>query len=239
MARRRRPSFAACGLGCVHGGHAWVSDREPGIRDLFAELLPEAEVLGPDELLARLGLGQRPDALIIDGTQLLELDDRQRADVLELPRLLICTGIMLASMPTDLISGPGVAVLAKPFCVEDLEAAVEWLRGVPGTLPTHRPRSLRSSSAGARDGCRVACRRPDRPPYHRAMPDRIDLRSDTVTLPTPPMRRAMAEAEVGDDQYGEDPSVNRLQDEIAELLGTEAALFLPSGTMANQVALRT
>ena len=71
------------------------------------------------------------------------------------------------------------------------------------------------------------------------MPDRIDLRSDTVTLPTPEMRRAMAEAEVGDDQYGEDPSVNRLQDEIAELLGTEAALFLPSGTMANQVALRT
>ncbi|MGH2418085.1 MAG: threonine aldolase family protein [Candidatus Limnocylindria bacterium] len=71
------------------------------------------------------------------------------------------------------------------------------------------------------------------------MPDRIDLRSDTVTLPTPAMRRAMAEAEVGDDQYGEDPSVNRLQDEVATLLGTEAALFLPSGTMANQVALRT
>ena len=71
------------------------------------------------------------------------------------------------------------------------------------------------------------------------MPDRIDLRSDTVTLPSPAMRRAMAEAEVGDDQYGEDPSVNRLQTEVAELLGTEAALFLPSGTMANQVALRT
>ena len=71
------------------------------------------------------------------------------------------------------------------------------------------------------------------------MPDRIDLRSDTVTLPTAAMRRAMAEAEVGDDQYGEDPSVNRLQEEIAALLGTAAALFLPSGTMANQVALRT
>jgi threonine aldolase len=70
------------------------------------------------------------------------------------------------------------------------------------------------------------------------MPDRIDLRSDTVTQPTQAMRRAMAEAEVGDDQYGEDPSVNRLQDEVAALLGTEAALFLPSGTMANQVALR-
>ncbi len=71
------------------------------------------------------------------------------------------------------------------------------------------------------------------------MADRIDLRSDTVTQPTAAMRRAMAEAEVGDDQYGEDPSVNRLQDEIAALLGMEAALFLPSGTMANQVALRT
>jgi len=70
------------------------------------------------------------------------------------------------------------------------------------------------------------------------MTDRIDLRSDTVTRPTDAMRRAIAEAEVGDDQYGEDPSVNRLQDEVAELLGTEAALFLPSGTMANQVALR-
>ena len=69
--------------------------------------------------------------------------------------------------------------------------------------------------------------------------NRIDLRSDTVTLPTRGMRRAIAEAEVGDDQYGEDPSVNRLQEEVAALLGTEAALFLPTGTMANQVALRT
>ncbi|MCV0403558.1 MAG: low specificity L-threonine aldolase [Chloroflexi bacterium] len=71
------------------------------------------------------------------------------------------------------------------------------------------------------------------------MPERIDLRSDTVTLPGVAMRRAMADAEVGDDQYGEDPSVNRLQDQVAELLGMEAALFLPTGTMANQVALRT
>jgi threonine aldolase len=71
------------------------------------------------------------------------------------------------------------------------------------------------------------------------MADRIDLRSDTVTLPGDAMRRAIAEAEVGDDQYDEDPSVNRLQDEVAALLGMEAALFLPSGTMANQVALRS
>ena len=68
---------------------------------------------------------------------------------------------------------------------------------------------------------------------------RIDLRSDTVTQPTKGMRRAMAEAEVGDDQYGEDPSVNRLQERVAELLGKEAALFVPSGTMANQTALKT
>ncbi len=66
----------------------------------------------------------------------------------------------------------------------------------------------------------------------------IDLRSDTVTLPSPAMRQAMAEAPVGDDQYGEDPSVNRLQARIAELLGKEASLFVPSGTMANQIALK-
>ena len=68
--------------------------------------------------------------------------------------------------------------------------------------------------------------------------DRIDLRSDTVTLPSPGMRKAMAEAPVGDDQYGEDPSVNRLQERVAELLGKEAALFVPSGTMANQIGLK-
>ncbi|MGC2415185.1 MAG: threonine aldolase family protein, partial [Stellaceae bacterium] len=66
----------------------------------------------------------------------------------------------------------------------------------------------------------------------------IDLRSDTVTRPSSGMRRAMAEAPVGDDQYGEDPSVNRLQERIAGLLGKEAALFVPSGTMANQIALK-
>ncbi len=69
-------------------------------------------------------------------------------------------------------------------------------------------------------------------------PASIDLRSDTVTRPSPGMRQAMADAEVGDDQYGEDPSVNRLQARIAELLGKEAALFVPSGTMANQIALK-
>ena len=71
------------------------------------------------------------------------------------------------------------------------------------------------------------------------MTDRIDLRSDTVTQPTDGMRAAMAAAPVGDDQYGEDPSTNHLQARCAELLGKEAALWLPTGTMANQVALRT
>ncbi len=66
----------------------------------------------------------------------------------------------------------------------------------------------------------------------------IDLRSDTVTRPSAQMRAAMAAAEVGDDQYGEDPTVNRLQERVADLLGKEAALWLPTGTMANQVALR-
>jgi threonine aldolase len=66
----------------------------------------------------------------------------------------------------------------------------------------------------------------------------IDLRSDTVTRPSPGMRAAMAAAEVGDDQYGEDPTTNRLQEKVAELLGKEAALWIPSGTMSNQIALR-
>jgi threonine aldolase len=66
----------------------------------------------------------------------------------------------------------------------------------------------------------------------------IDLRSDTVTRPTDAMRAAMASAPVGDDQFGEDPSINALQERVADLFGKEAALWLPTGTMANQVALR-
>ena len=71
------------------------------------------------------------------------------------------------------------------------------------------------------------------------MANPIDLRSDTVTRPTDGMRAAMAAAPVGDDQYGEDITTNRLQARCAELLGKEAALWLPTGTMANQVAVRT
>ncbi|HEY4158536.1 MAG TPA: low-specificity L-threonine aldolase [Polyangiaceae bacterium] len=65
----------------------------------------------------------------------------------------------------------------------------------------------------------------------------VDLRSDTVTRPTPAMRAAMAAAPVGDDVYGEDPSVRELETRVADLLGKEAALFVPSGTMSNQIAL--
>jgi threonine aldolase len=67
----------------------------------------------------------------------------------------------------------------------------------------------------------------------------VDLRSDTVTRPTPAMRRAMAQAEVGDDVYGEDPTVNRLQARIAEIFQREASLFLPSGSMGNLLAIKT
>ena len=70
----------------------------------------------------------------------------------------------------------------------------------------------------------------DRPP--------IDLRSDTVTKPTAAMRRAMAEAEVGDDVYGEDPTTNRLEERAAEIFGKEAGLFVPSGTMGNTIAVK-
>ncbi|MCV2491351.1 beta-eliminating lyase-related protein [Geodermatophilus sp. YIM 151500] len=68
--------------------------------------------------------------------------------------------------------------------------------------------------------------------------DAIDLRSDTVTRPTEGMRRAMAEAEVGDDVYREDPTLNALEERVADLFGHEAALFVPSGTMGNQIGLR-
>src|SRR5580704_10627627 len=73
--------------------------------------------------------------------------------------------------------------------------------------------------------------------YQRSRPT-IDLRSDTVTKPSPEMRRAMLEAEVGDDVYAEDPTINRLQKRAAEIFGREAALFVPSGTMGNQIAIK-
>src|SRR5271168_89999 len=73
----------------------------------------------------------------------------------------------------------------------------------------------------------------------RSKNDIVDLRSDTVTRPTPSMRAAMAAAEVGDDVFGEDPTVLRLERRMAELTGKEAALFVTSGTMGNQLAIAT
>jgi threonine aldolase len=80
---------------------------------------------------------------------------------------------------------------------------------------------------------------PTRAPTTRAIPAiEVDLLSDTVTRPTRAMRQFMCDAEVGDEQTFEDPTVNMLQEMVAELLGKEAALFLPSGTMCNEIALR-
>src|SRR3954447_24948646 len=70
------------------------------------------------------------------------------------------------------------------------------------------------------------------------MPELVDLRSDTVTRPSDDMRRAMAAADVGDDVYGEDPTVNRLEEEGAAAFGRPAALFVPTGTMGNQIGVR-
>lgn len=133
-------------------GTIWVTDREPGIRLLFGELLPEADLLDPDELLRRLHTNGRPDALVIDGTQLLELTARQRAELLALPRVLVCTGLSLTSIPMTLVAGPGVSVLAKPFCVEDLEVAVEWLRGVPAERVSSGPLAAIAAARRRREG---------------------------------------------------------------------------------------
>lgn len=79
---------------------------------------------------------------------------------------------------------------------------------------------------------------PEPEAYAMADQKQLDYRSDTFTKPTPAMRAVMAEAEVGDDVFDEDPSIHRLQDHVADLLGKEAALFFPSGSMSNQVAIR-
>src|SRR2546426_6141928 len=73
--------------------------------------------------------------------------------------------------------------------------------------------------------------------YWPPMPAPIDLRSDTVTKPSAAMRRAMAEAEVGDDWYGDDPTVNRLEHRCAEITGKDAAVYVATGTMANEIAM--
>ncbi|MDQ2940566.1 MAG: hypothetical protein M3R05_00090 [Chloroflexota bacterium] len=107
----------------------WVSDRQPGFRELLVELVPLAEPLDPQEVETRLDAGDRPAGLVIDGTQLLELAPDQRASVLQLPRVLICTGLSLVGLPAELFELPNVAILAKPFAIEDLESALAWVIG--------------------------------------------------------------------------------------------------------------
>jgi len=106
----------------------WVTDREPSIRLLLRELLPDAEVVAPEALPRRILTGPLPDGIVIDGTQLLALSPADRDRLLGGSRVLICTGLSLTSVPMSLVAGPGVTVLAKPFSMDDLEVAVEWLR---------------------------------------------------------------------------------------------------------------
>jgi hypothetical protein len=95
-----------------------------------------------------------------------------------------------------------------------------------------------SSPTLPRQNCRDSAARFRQIPAMSSTPAIIDLRSDTLTLPTPALREAMASAAVGDDVFGEDPTVRRLEERTAEMLGKEAALLTVSGTMANQLAVR-
>src|ERR1700752_1558149 len=102
-----------------------------------------------------------------------------------------------------------------------MRASSPWPRGAP-----QRSQTVRISRAtGARS------------PPRAVQP--VDLRSDTVTRPTPAMRSAIAEAEVGDDVWGDDPTVIALEQEVASVLGKEAALYVPSGAMGNQICIRS
>src|SRR5262249_55017201 len=112
-----------------------------------------------------------------------------------------------------------------------------WRAGRLRAAPP-RPRPCRRARDPARRGHPRRPRGQGSGNPRAAMATVIDLRSDTVTRPPPAMRAAMAAAEVGDDVYGEDPTVARLEERVADLLGAEAALFTPTGTMANQIALR-
>lgn len=112
-------------------GVTWISDRDADIRRFFAEVVPDAEVMAPAELTVRLRAGMRPTGLVIDGTQLLALPVRLHRAVIALPRLLVCTGLSLVGLPAELHRRQNVIVLAKPFCIEDLEAALEWLTDAP------------------------------------------------------------------------------------------------------------
>src|SRR4051794_22394041 len=115
-----------------------------------------------------------------------------------------------------------------------MTAVISFLRA--GTLAQLRLGTNCNHQARPSRPCCRYC--PNSGPGGETDMDRIDLRSDTVTQPSYPMRAAMANAPVGDDQYGEDPTVRALQEKVAKLLGKEAAVFVPSGTMANQIGLK-
>src|SRR3954471_10067785 len=101
---------------------------------------------------------------------------------------------------------------------------------------TTGPVAARAEHSRGIQPCRHGCR-PSRPTLYSLPMPTIDLRSDTVTQPSPEMRRAMAEAELGDDVFGDDPTVIALEERAAELLGKEAALFVASGAMGNLAAM--
>ena len=115
-------------------------------------------------------------------------------------------------------------------------------RPTNGSASPRPSESLRSTACSNPTTAPSAPHQPRRAALQRSLPGvsrlMIDLRSDTVTRPTPAMRRAMVEAEVGDDVYGEDPTVNRLERRAAEIAGKEAALFVPTGTMGNTIAVK-
>src|SRR5690349_17756294 len=106
-----------------------------------------------------------------------------------------------------------------------------------GSVPRWRP-SMWPSPAARRPAARAPCGNGSQHSrgYRRLVASFVDLRSDTVTKPSEGMRRAMYEAEVGDDGSGEDPTTNTLEARFAALVGKPAALFVPSGTMGNQIA---
>src|SRR2546430_2098158 len=107
-------------------------------------------------------------------------------------------------------------------------------------LPAGQTAAAKSSSAKTTAAQPAAAGRPrlaEGPPHNRTVTTAVDLRSDTLTMPTPDMRRAMADAELGDDVFGEDPTINRLEARAAQLMGKEAAVFVATGTMGNLLAV--
>ena len=111
------------------------------------------------------------------------------------------------------------------FLAASLACIERWWYGAIAEMASMKLRSIQSMCAESAE-------------RKNELPAIIDLRSDTVTRPTAEMRAAMAAAEVGDDVYGEDPTVNLLERRAAEIFGREAALFVPTGTMGNQIAIR-